>query len=151
MGKKILLVEDDEKKIDDIVRYFETTHPDLDLTIKKSYKSGLREIIVNSYDLVLIDMSLPTWDSMDLEPVGSFENFGGYNIMKEMERKKIKTKALLITMFDEFGQSDTSITVNQINEVLNQQFSDFYLGYVFYNSRENDWQINLNDKISNFI
>jgi CheY-like chemotaxis protein len=117
MNKKILLIEDDEKKIEDIKSFIEANYPQYALTIKESYQSGLRELMFNRYDLLLLDMSLPTWESMDFEAVGSFEKFGGYKIMKEMRRKKVDIKTILITMFDDFGESDSSLTLSQIDQL----------------------------------
>jgi DNA-binding NarL/FixJ family response regulator len=135
----ILLIEDDHKKMDDIKSFVESKFPDMQLTIKQSYQSGLRTIIQDKFDLLLLDMSLPTWKSIELEDMGSFEKFGGVNIMKEMQRRKIIVKTILITMFDDFGEGDSSITLPQIDEYLRSDFSNFYLGYIFYNSRSTDW------------
>jgi DNA-binding NarL/FixJ family response regulator len=139
MKINILLIEDDHKKMDDIKSFLETKFPNTSLTIKESYQSGLRTIIQDKFDLLLLDMSLPTWKSIEFEDMGSFEKFGGMNIMKEMQRRDIKVKTILITMFDDFGESDSSITLPQIDQFLRLDFSDFYLGYIFYNSRSNDW------------
>ena len=43
-------------------------------------------------------------------------------------------------MFDDFGESDLSITISQIDTSLKEEFPDLYLGSVFYHARENNWQ-----------
>lgn len=149
MNKKILLIEDDQKKVDDIKSFIIDNYKNIDLTIKESYQSGLKEIMTNEFDLLMLDMSLPTWDLADYEGVGSFEKFGGFKIMKEMDRKKKIVKTILITMFDDFGESDSSITLNQIDEIFSTQFSQFYMGYVFYNSKESNWKEILALKLNN--
>jgi CheY-like chemotaxis protein len=148
MEKKVLLIEDDQKKIDDIENFMRENYNTYRLTVKESYQSGLRELMLNRYDLLLLDMSLPTWGNMEFEGVGSFEKFGGYKIMKELVRKKVGLKTILITMFDDFGESDSSITLNQIDDILKTEFTGFYLGYVFYNSRESNWKNVLADRIT---
>ncbi|MFL5741010.1 MAG: hypothetical protein ACJ75B_12385 [Flavisolibacter sp.] len=148
MKNNILLIEDDQKKIDDIKCFISEGMNSYKLVIRQSYQSGLKELLTKRYDLLLLDMSLPTWDSMEYEAVGNFEKFGGYKIMMEMERKKVKTKTILITMFDDFGESDSSMTLMEIDSALKESFKDFYLGYVFYNSRENNWMERLRSFIS---
>lgn len=148
MNKRILLIEDDRKKIEDIKGFIHHRFANFELQIKESYQSGLRELANSNYDALLLDMSLPTWESSGYEATSSFEKFGGFNIMKEMDRKGFKTKTIFITMFDDFGESDSSITLEQINNILQSQFSDFYLGYVFYNSRETQWQTKLHKFLS---
>lgn len=143
MIKKLLFIEDDEKKIEDVKLFVESSFPKLDLTITQSYQSGLKELINSDYDLLLLDMSIPTWDSIQYEPVDSFEKFGGFKIMRELTRRNRAIRTILITMFDDFGESDSSITVSQIDLILKNDFSAFYLGYVFYNSKENNWKNDL--------
>ena len=68
---------------------------------------------------------------------------------QEIIRKKRPIKTILITMFDDFGESDLSITLSQINSSLKEEFSDLYIGSVFYHARENKWQEELKNLIQN--
>src|SRR4051794_17674841 len=124
---KILLIEDDDKKIKDIAEFINGRYDNKSLIIKKSYQSGLKELIQGNYDLLLLDMSIPTWEKSIEESGGDYEKFGGYKILREIIRKNIQVKTILITMFDDFGESDTSITLNQLNEILKEEFSNFFL------------------------
>jgi hypothetical protein len=146
-GIKIILVEDDGKKIRDIKDYFLIKYNYTDLMVRESYQSGLRELLLNNYDLLLLDMSIPTWDKSPSEPGGNFEKFGGLKILREMDRKHKIIDTILVTMFDDFGESDESITLKQIDGALHREFENNYLGAVFYNSKENKWK----DEISIFI
>ncbi|SCW88821.1 hypothetical protein [Mucilaginibacter sp. NFR10] len=140
---KMILIEDDSKKIDDIRIYVTTKLKFPDFTVKESYQSGVKEILTNDYDLLLLDMSIPTFDKTPFESGGHYEKFGGYKVLKEIVRKKRPIKTILITMFDDFGESDISITLSQIDQSLAEQFAGLYLGSVFYNARENKWQEDL--------
>src|SRR5690606_11551523 len=144
---KILLIEDDKKKIEDIKEFLLSFYNYSSLVIKESYQSGLRELIKNKYDLLLLDMSIPTWDKSIDEPGGNFEKFGGYKILKEITRKKKPIKTILITMFDDFGESDTSITLSQLDNLLKTEFPNIYIGAVYYNTREEKWKSDLSDFI----
>lgn len=146
---KTILIEDDSKKIEDIKEYI-INHLGCEyFTVKESYQSGIREIMKNDYDLLLLDMSIPTFDKTPAESGGPYEKFGGYKILREIIRKKRPVKTILITMFDDFGESDLSITLSQIDGSLKKEFSDLFLGSVFYHARENNWQEDLKTIISN--
>lgn len=147
MIKEILLIEDDQKKIEDIKHFMQSNFQTANVKIHESYQSGLKELIKGDFDLLLLDMSLPTWKQDEYEAVDSFEKFGGYKIMKEMQRKKKVTKTILITMFDDFGESDASITLGQIDSMLRESFNGFYLGAVFYNSNQSNWK----DTLKNYM
>ena len=149
---KTILIEDDSKKIDDITDFMKNKLKSTVFVVKESYQSGIKEILTNDYDLLLLDMSIPTFDKTPVESGGHYEKFGGYKVLRELTRKKRAIKAILITMFDDFGESDISVTVNQIDDSLKQEFPDIFLGSVFYHARENKWQndlMNIIDKISN--
>ncbi|MFO7844253.1 MAG: response regulator [Bacteroidales bacterium] len=143
----IILIEDDFKKKEDIRNFLSSELQINNIVIKESYQSGLRALIKNKYDLLLLDMSIPTWDKSIDEPGGNFEKFGGYKILKEITRKKKPIKTILITMFDDFGESDTSITLSQLDNLLKTEFPDIYIGAVYYNIREEKWKADLSDFI----
>ena len=58
---KIILVEDDVKKIEDIREFLSKELNISDLVIKESYQSGIKELITQDYDLLLLDMSIPAF------------------------------------------------------------------------------------------
>lgn len=143
-GIKILLIEDDRKKSDDILGYVTTNFPNSTIELKESYHSGLKSLIKDSYDLLLLDMSMPTWDRSPVENGGDYEKFGGIKILKELNRKKRLLPTILITMFDNFGESDNSITLVQMDAVLKSDYQDAYVGSVFYRSDISQWENDLN-------
>lgn len=147
----IILIEDDKKKIEDLKEFLLESFNYGNLIVKESYQSGLRELLKNKYDLLLLDMSIPTWDKTPDEPGGSFEKFGGYKILKEITRKSKPIDTILITMFDDFGESDTSITLTQINKALETEFPLIYKGAVYYNTREDKWKTDLRSHIEKVI
>jgi DNA-binding NarL/FixJ family response regulator len=140
---KIILIEDDKKKIDDLIDFFKQSYNYSNLIVKQSYQSGMRELLSGKYDLLLLDMSIPTWDKSSSEPGGNYEKFGGYTILKELARKKRNIPTILITMFDDFGESDTSITLTQLNDALSAEFPTDFIGSVFYSSIGVKWRDNL--------
>lgn len=148
---KIILIEDDKKKIEDIKGFLSEYHNYNNLTIRESYQSGLRELIKNEYNLLLLDMSVPTWDKTIHEPGGNFEKFGGYKILKEITRKNRAIDTVLITMFDDFGESDNSITLSQLDGALSDEFPNIYKGVVYYNTREDKWKTELDSFIKNYL
>lgn len=140
---RVILIEDDPKKIEDI-KEFVTNNLRCDtLKICESYQSGIKELISNDYDLLLLDMSIPTFDKSPMEPGGAYEKFGGYKVLREAIRKKRPIDTIMITMFDDFGESDLSVTLSQIDNSLKIEFPNIFLGSVFYHAKETKWQEDL--------
>lgn len=144
MSLKILLIEDDKKKIEDISTYIMEKYPKGKLTIEKSFRDGLKQIKDFEFDILLLDMTIPKWGDSVVGGSIEYENFGGFNIMKEMKRKNRTLPTILITMFNEFGVGDNFLSLETINNLCEKQF-DFYKGLVFYSSKNENWKTSLNE------
>lgn len=137
---KILFIEDDKKKIDNISKYVEQQFVDLSLDIRESYQSGLRQLLKEQYDLLLLDMSMPTFEKSLEEPGGVHQKFAGHMILKEIFRKKKPVKTIVVTMFDIFPVNEQFIPLNVLSDQLRNEFSPYFLGTVFYNGQDLQWQ-----------
>jgi|SRR5690554_3051115 len=142
----ILIIEDDKVKIERLITYFSSEK----ITIKESFQSGLSEIKNNNdaYDFLILDMTIPLWEKGNNDLGGNYEQFGGEKILREMKRRKLFLPTILFTMFDVFPTKEGNITFNEVNSIFKKDFSKFYLGAVFYNSNEDNWQIEMSNLIS---
>lgn len=143
---KILIIEDDKIKIERLSVFF----ADEEINIKESFQSGLSEIKNNklAYDFLVLDMTIPLWEKGNNDLGGNYEQFGGEKILREMKRRKLFLPTILFTMFDIFPTKEGNITFNEVNNIFKKEFSDFYIGAVFYNSNEDNWQLEMTDLIS---
>ncbi|MBS3993790.1 MAG: hypothetical protein KGZ87_08740 [Bacteroidetes bacterium] len=140
MPKKVLFIEDNLIKMEAVMNVLHSILPNADITTKDSFRSGLKELIGNSYDILLLDMSLPTWDREGVKKQEGFERFGGETIMREMKRKKKLTPTIVITMFSEFGVGKSFIDLVDLDSHLKSEFKEFYKGFVKYSSSERKWE-----------
>lgn len=64
MLSKVLLIEDFQTKADSIISHLTDEFPNVRIERRESYKSALSEICNNAreYDLILLDMSMSTFD-----------------------------------------------------------------------------------------
>lgn len=136
----ILIVEDDLNKLnnlkDHIDTYFNNKAIEYSLQIKNSFQSGLEEILKNQYDLLLLDMSLPNFDPCENNDNVVPLSKGGELILDEMDVMGIDIKTIIITQHDDFdGES-----LESMGNTYKNDFSNFYIGYVFYNAIESKWE-----------
>jgi hypothetical protein len=128
---KVLLIEDTEHKKDLIASFVEVEFPSILLELRKSYNSGLREIIKNQdYSLILLDMSLPNYDITLGETGGDFESEAGKFLLQEMYRRDININVAIVTMYKNFTDED-------FNSGLKERFKN-YLGVVYFNFNDPD-------------
>lgn len=148
---KILFIEDNKTKTEDIKTILSKIDSIKELVIKTSFTSGLKEFFTNDYDILLLDMSLPTREDIFSNSIDNFEQLGGYKIMSEMKRKNKKIPTILITMFSEFGIGKSFMDVNELDGMLNENFNDFYKGYIYYSSQQDNWKEQLTSCLNEIL
>jgi DNA-binding NarL/FixJ family response regulator len=93
---KALIIEDNPYKRDKIKKLllgkFEMKIEEAD-----SFTSGWQYLSNDKFDLICLDMSLPTFDQDEIHGGGEFRAFGGKELARKMKRRKIDSKFIVIT------------------------------------------------------
>lgn len=148
---RILFIEDNKTKIKDVKAFLKENYTGISLSVKESFTSGLRELFTNDYEIVFLDMSLPTREGSQNNTLNNFEQLGGHKILSEMKRKEKFLPTILITMFRDFGVGQSFKDLNEIDVMCNNEFENFYKGVVYYSSREDSWKEKLNSYLKEII
>lgn len=148
---RLIIIEDDLNKATEISNYIKNNYNDIDIIVKRSYRNGLKEVIENDYDLILLDMSLPTYDITVDEPGGSFRHFAGRDILKEIKRRNIHTKVVVVTQFEILGEGNNQITYKELDMQLLENYNENYFGLIYYNAGISDWMNALDNIIKGCI
>jgi CheY-like chemotaxis protein len=135
----ILLVEDDPHKAQRISSFLAQARPDLEVAIARSYQSGLQRIMEDNFSLILLDMSLPTYEIGPGESGFDSPSFAGEEILEEMDRKGVSAKVVIVTQFETFGEGDNLTTLPELVERLSSRFPDLFQRAVFYSPGESTW------------
>ena len=146
---RILIVEDNQKKLDKLKEYISKEFPDYEITDRQSYNSATKEIVLNykNYDLMLLDMSMQTYDISEDEMGGEPEPLAGTKILSQMYLREITVKVIVVTMYENF----VGTKIKQLDENLRNEYVDIYCGYVFFSHSNNEWQSNLKKIINESI
>lgn len=148
---KLLYIEDEMTKsqqVTDIISEYSI----FEVKVCRSYNSAIRNLHRDSYDLVLLDMSLPLYDSLEFGVnENEFETYAGVDIMIEIDRMNLGCKVIVITAFDVLGENDNRKTLKQLNVEIENNFGNIYLGYIYFNSSSLEWVDRLKELIENFL
>lgn len=152
---QILLIEDDNDKSAKIRSYLQEEYINLtEIIEKKSFHSGLKELIERglTYDIVLMDMSMPNFDISAEEPAGgSHENFAGRDLLSQMKLRMINIPVLIVTQYDTFGVSFNKLSLDELKKQLDQTYLPIYKGTIYYNSAQDSWKKELKTHIDSMI
>jgi len=78
---KILIIEDDKNKSTQIIERLSSYFTDIDFTVKRSFQQGVKTLRSSSFDVLLLDMTLPTFDIDINSSGGKIRNFAGMDIL----------------------------------------------------------------------
>lgn len=136
--KHILIIEDDQYKLEKVRSFLHQEFPEIGVTEKTSFHGGFEEVVDNyrKYDLVLLDMSMQNYDISTNEAGGDPAPLAGKSILTQMYFREIPTKVIVITMYERF-QDGTQL--KDLNSTLSEEFPDNYLGYIFFSHLDNKW------------
>ena len=140
---RILLVEDDEHKMNDIISYIDTLKKGIVVETARSVESGVQSAVDNQYDLILLDMTVPNFDITEKSDGGKSYKNGGEIIVKELLDEEVEFRCAVITQYETFNNE----TIDQISQRIRQLCGDDYLGYVKYSTNMESWRQGLKDLI----
>lgn len=148
---KILIVEDNEIKLNKLKGCLLGHFPSVDISEVASYSSAVNILMSHSFDLVVLDMSLPSFDKKGLENGGRIRTFGGREIASQMKRRKIPTPFLIVTQYDGFTLGDKYLTIPELDEQLQAKYQDQFLGVIYFDAINNSWRNEITEIITGVI
>ena len=145
----ILLVEDYDEKATDILNFVHKQYPQFNVELCSSYNTAQEKIFEaeHPYDLILLDMSMTTYDLSSDASGGLPEPDAGQNILEGMFLRSIPTPVIVVTMYNVFARQQLS----EFHEHLLENYPQNYHSYVFYSKQRSDWKNNLQQQINEIL
>lgn len=135
---RVLIIEDNRAKLTKIQNFLEEIYPDWTVFDAISYISGMRKIYAEKWDIILLDMSLPIYDSNEQDSSGNKKAVAGREIMKRMLNRGICIPTVIITQFDTFGEKGLSI--HTLNKEFESELGEIWRGTINYDDSTNQWE-----------
>ena len=148
---KLLLVEDDENKRIQLSQFLVEAFSGIELFTARSLQSGLRHVRRQACDLIILDMTLPNYDTSPEEPGGQMYPFGGQEFLRQMDRFDIHIPAVVVTQFETFGTPEDSMDLKELDSRLRTDHSEVYVGFVYYNAAISGWKHDLKTILEPFF
>lgn len=136
---KVLVIEDNPNKLKQIKSFLNEYYDQPQIEETYSFNGGKAKLYEEEWNLIILDMSLPTYDITHTEYGGDKKPVAGKNLMKRMLNRKIFTPVIIITQFETFD--DDRISLDSLNQEFNEKFSSIWKGTIFYGN--DDWNIEL--------
>ncbi|MHC1789010.1 response regulator [Solidesulfovibrio sp.] len=127
--------------------YLKSQFSNLSFVEKFSVRSGLEALKKNEFDLLLLDMTLPTFDITPTEEGGLPQPYGGRELLLQLKRFSKPTPAIVISGFDRFGEGHSGMSLEELNQQLAKDNNKSYKGAIYYSTFDDNWMQNLNSLI----
>lgn len=141
----ILYIEDEIYKAKDVMHFIES-YKNHKIIWKKSYLNGLLELEDNRFDLIILDMSLPLYDSDSGQgEMNEFDPLAGIHFLDEMKRVGYTEKVIIITAYDYIKKDETQIiSLANLKKEMKNEYPENYVDGIFYSDDSLEWQEILN-------
>ena len=147
----ILLVEDETPKRTHIERFLKSLGSGVKISIAQSVNSALDALDAQLPDLLLLDMSLPTFDVGERESGGRPQGFGGIEILRHMTLSGLNCPTIVITGYEAFlREAGKPVDLSQMRAELEKEFPECLSGVLHYNSTYDEWKSELGKALIGF-
>lgn len=135
---QISLIEDDGFKRDKLRAALLELFPAADIREARSAQSAFVLLERGDLNVVILDMSLPTFDIGPFEAGGRPQVFGGVEVLREMERRGIVVPTIVVTQYEVFGEE--RVGIGELEKRLAADHPESFVGLVYYEAASERWK-----------
>ena len=146
----ILMIEDDEFKARRVTQAIKNIDSTAKLRTERSINAGLSALTNEPPDILLLDMSLTTFSVSSSERGGRPQNFGGLDVLEQMDSLDLCIPVIVITQHGSFTRDGKNVSLNKLRKELQERYGDCFRDLVYYNSRESRWEHELAKNFANY-
>ncbi|MGE5537150.1 MAG: response regulator [Gemmatimonas sp.] len=139
----VVIIEDDQfkqKRIEEAVREIA---PGATIVSARSVNSGMESIEEHNPTCILLDMSLTTFDIGPEDAGGRPQNFGGLEVLRQMDRLGLNIPTIVITQHVRFTKGSDEVKLDVVSQELAHEHPNVFRGLIYYNSAQGQWKSTL--------
>ena len=140
MIRETLLIEDNSHKRSKITEFIHSLCLPISLDDARSFSSGCKKFESRNYEIILADISLPTYDKADIESGGKFRPFAGREIARKISRLNLSCTIIFITQYKAFSDRGMSYSFDDLKEILKTECAGRFGGMVYYDPSQYGWK-----------
>lgn len=139
----ILIIEDDDYKLERIKAFTISKLGDVHFRYSESLKEALEAVTENTYDLIFVDMAIPSHPTIAGQGTPVSFNTGGLEVLMELSASGRSDPCIIITQYPDIEISGEYIPVNQVKEKLPILLECEVAACILYDEDNDNWQSEL--------
>jgi CheY-like chemotaxis protein len=137
---RILLVEDEEHKRDEIIQYVHQVY-DFSPDVVDGVRSAIMQIMEEDYDLIILDMALPTFGGNAADNnKGHDQAQGGIEVLRVLKLEKKSTKIIIVTQYPDFYIGGIKVKLKDSPKIIFDKYNQKVIGAVLYHYKSKTTQ-----------
>jgi CheY-like chemotaxis protein len=147
MSFRVLIVEDIETKRLSMTQLVESVLSPVEVHCSASVKSAIQRLDQHSYSLILLDMSLPTFDLSKSEGGGTPRPRGGMELFAHLDGAGVEVPIVVVSAYGALEERGSLISLDEISTRLRRDYPGLFRGSVLFDSVYTVWA----DELSTLI
>jgi CheY-like chemotaxis protein len=145
----VLIIEDDSQKAQNVWDLVAEVRKGVQMHVCRSYQSGLRWLSEPAHcvDLVILDMSLPTFDPTPDQRQGRPRPLGGHDLMRKLRRAGRSPAVVVLTALENFGLKSEQLTFEELSKRCAAEFPEMFRSAIQYSQSSSGWRSKLTETI----
>lgn len=144
---KMLIADDETPKLANIEQLVAREFSSIEIIKARSVRSTIAAILTSQPNILLLDMSLPTFDIAPGEDGGRPQGFGGIEVLRHVEFKGVAIPTIVITQYEAFPDNGKHVDLRELSKRLERDHPRSFVACVYYNSMIDDWHTELAEHI----
>ncbi|QDE84143.1 response regulator [Myxococcus xanthus] len=142
-----LIVEDDPYKLSELKAFLVDAVPGASVAAARSINSAKAHIRNGGIELLLLDMSLPSYDIGASEPGGRPHAFGGREILGYIDFLELALHVVVVTQFERLGSGVDEVDIQTLGASLKEAYPRQFCEIVYFNAASEQWKNDLREAI----
>lgn len=136
----ILIIEDDNHKIDDLSDFISSLGSGYTYSIQRSVREAVMEVMRNDFDLIILDMALPTFNQADKSSGGMSQPQGGLEVIRTLKSMRKKTKVVIFTQYPDIEIDGEFHSIDESIKFLSERYKCDVVGAIHYQYENLNWK-----------
>ncbi|WLG38763.1 hypothetical protein [Pseudomonas rhodesiae] len=140
---KLLIVEDDDYKLESIRTFVLASLGDVSIFTSVSLKDALESINHSTFDLIFVDMAIPSHPPTTGQGTPVSFNTGGLDIIMKLSAIGRTDPCVIITQYPDIEISGEYIPLNEVVDRLPELLECEVAACIFYDEGSDSWKSEL--------
>lgn len=139
----ILIADDESPKLSSVRSWLEVFAPHAKVIVSRSVRTTIDVLIEQRPSIVILDMSLPTFDVGAGESGGRPQGFGGIEVLRHIDFHGLSPKVIVVTQYEAFHDNGKQVDLTELAATLRGEHSGVFVDCIYYNAVSDDWKVKL--------